>query len=270
MNNSPATRPKNQLAAYTGTLKKLQPVERKMIEAGLMAKINELPPLAVIKSIIASIQTVFTICGQKIESENDLALYAQEFYTQLMERYPRISPEEIQIALKNGVYDEYGKYYGLNVKTFIGFVKAYLFSADRLNAKENFEQRNHQMIAGPIMSPEEKDKDNREFTNYVYDQFLKGKLITDYIPTLVYDFLRKTGKLVLDDTRRSEYIVKSEAYLKRFQTGVKIANDAGANLTSILNGPSDTDITVKNTAKRFAVADFFSDCKNNNCKNIFD
>lgn len=261
---------KNIVPSGTGksALESLLPGERPFIEAALNSKIKDLPPGNVVNELVTILTTLFTIAGQKSEPAT-LAIYADEFYQKLRATYPCITIEEIRAALKKGVYDELGEYFGLNVKTFVSFVRAYLNSEERKAAKEKFEAR---LLSTPSreLTQEQKEQAKKEFVNQLYADFLQGRLITDYIPSYLCRFLEEKRLIVLTNEEKKEIKDRARSYYTRlaaqgrFQVEVmKIS--AHANMEAI-----EPDIRISNIARQFAIYEFFERCKAQGARRIFD
>jgi hypothetical protein len=230
-----------------------------MIEAGLRPKVKELAPLKVVTDFVAIITTAYTIAGQKPDDAT-LALYADELYNKLMETYPAITIDEVRAALRAGVYGEYGKYYGLNPQSFMLFIDAYIHSEERAEAKKEFDRKRLELIYKSELTPAEKDRDNKEFVNFIYTDFLKGILLTDFIPAYVFDFLEESKVLVLTVEQRLAISERAKAYYTRFVSNQKTKGRIGIEITGFL-GNSDPKLIVRILSKQFAVNDFFEQCK---------
>ena len=80
---------------------------------------------------------ISTLCALKghVMDGNDLTLISIGLTKDLKERFGGLTIEEVDIALNNGVRGDYGVYYGLNLITFLDWIKAYSVSNARINAK---------------------------------------------------------------------------------------------------------------------------------------
>lgn len=74
-------------------------------------------------------QTYFT-AGQKIELPDLIAL-AGALFVEVQTYFPFLKIGELRIALQAGVRGSYGEYFGLNIKTFHGWIRAYQVSEIR-------------------------------------------------------------------------------------------------------------------------------------------
>lgn len=233
-------------------LEHLLPAERKIVEAALAPRICEVPREQVEGELINILITIYTIAGQKADAPT-LAIYVQEFYGKVMEVYPRITIEEIRLALRKGVYEEYGEYYGLNVKTFFYFIRQYIESEQRKQAGESF-QAKRKLLAEPKTSFEDNVRECVDYTNELYSRFLNNDLEFNFLPGFIFDFLLFKGLIpaTLDLTRAriyySEYLDRDKS---RFLHAYMIPDGK----------EKERETGVKIVAQQMAVWDYFSLCK---------
>jgi hypothetical protein len=250
-------------------IEQVLPAHRKFIEAGLTRKIVDQQPITAVETIKAIITTAYTIAGQQVPDGATLALYTDELFTKIIDTFKGITLDEVRAALRNGVYGEYGEYFGLNPRTFVKFIEAYLKSDERSFARELFAEK--QLLLSEFRpTPEQTAQSNREFINLLYEDFLAGTLITDFIPAFLFHFLENSGTLVLSNQAKNQVKASAMAYHARMisasQTAVGLLNLSG----SFLMGSENADITIKNISKQFAVNDFFQRCKLEGKETIFE
>lgn len=253
-------------------MENLLPAEKKLIQAALQPKVRELEPFDVVKEFISIITTTYTRAGQNADQAT-LALYADEFYSSLNEKYPDVTIEEVREALKAGVYGEAGEYFGLNPKSFMQFVKHYLFADQRKEARTQFESKRLSIsLKREQLTLEEKVQDDKDYTNYLYSHYLKGKLIVDFIPTFVYDFLEAQGLINLSLEEKLQINERAVSYLNRLKASDKYKGNTrslGDTLTAYIRS-RDEKITISVFAKQLAVSDYFEIKKNAGVADLFD
>jgi hypothetical protein len=251
--------------------KNLLPGERKFIEAALQPKINDQPAEAVVLLFNAIITQAYTRAGFKMPDAVTLALYAREFYEALLEKYPRVTIPEVREALKEGVYGEFGEFTGLNPKTFIQFIKGYLFTKDRKEALRQFESKRDYLNATKDLSPQEREAHGKEFVNMLFEDHLSGKLQADFVPSFIYDFLEAQGKMKLSLEAKRAISERAKGYFLRLKSSRRYKGNprsVGDELAAYIQS-RDEELTVRNISKQFAVVDFFDACKFNGTKTIF-
>jgi hypothetical protein len=252
-------------------LQNLLPGEKKLIENGLQPRLNELPPVEVELTLNTYILATYTRAGFKNPGEEALALYASEFYSLLTEKFPRVTLAEIKEALKEGVYGEYGEFTGLNPKTFVQFVKGYLFSKDRKEAIAQFESKRTFLKAQISLTPDQREEFNKQFVNELFEDHKAGKLVSDYVPGFIYEFLEQQGRLKLSLEAKKAISERAQKYFLRLKTSKRYKGNArsiGDELAAYIEN-RDEQLTVKNISKQFAVVDFFDLCKFNGSETIF-
>ncbi len=251
-------------------LETLAPVERKIIELGLFPKITEGDPMDVTTEMIAIITTAFTRAGQKLPEDDGvtLALYADEFYSMLIEIFPRVTIAEVKEAMKAGVYGKAGKYYGLNPVSFLQFVEHYLFTEERKAAKKVFDRKSL-LIAyeREVMTPAQKEDDDKAFINYLFSDHLKGQLLVDFIPSFVYDILVANDLLKLPREQKESFVDRAQSYITRLSKSNKLAGSRESFEDQLQT--MNPDQTIITAAKQFAVFDFFETCKTEGKQTIF-
>jgi len=242
--------------------------EKKIIELALQPKIKEGEPVDIVTQFIAIITTAYTRSGQQADPAT-LALYADELYNSLLEKYPGVSVAEVKEALKEGVYGEYGEYYGLNPKTFIQFIESFLYSKERKEAKKVFLQKKMLLQNEVIIPPQELEADRRVFINYQYNHFLENKLICDHIPVFIYEYLQDQKLLLLTRQQKKENYERAKSYYIRLANGSKTAASINKLSSSFLLETDKPEITIRVIAMQMSVYDYFTDCQKKYLKYIF-
>jgi hypothetical protein len=260
MNNQIAKKglPTYALVKHEAQLNNLAPAERKIIEAGLQAKISNIPRVLLIEEVIKTLGVIYTIVGQKPEIET-LCIYANEFMTVLLEQYPKATIDEVKAALRKGIYadrDEKNQYFGLNVKTFVMFMREYLYSEERKAAKKVFDDVRALPDSESDTTFEQSNQDKKEFVNYYYQLYLNKTLLTDYMPAFIFDFLEAEKLIDLSKEQKREIKTRAHSYYIRLMSAERFAQSVkpmGNNVKKMIQGVSP----VKIIARQFAVSDFF-------------
>lgn len=252
-------------------MQNLLPVEKRMIEAALQPKINEQKAFDVTNIFVSIITSAYTRAGYNMPDPDTLALYADEFYTSLLEKFPRVSISEVREAIKEGVYGEYGEFTGLNPKTFMQFIKGYVASGTRKEAIKQFQSKKLFLTAQRELTPDERDKYNKDFVNELFEDHLKGKLVADYVPSFIYDVLENFGKIKLPLEEKRKINERAKSYFARLKTSKRYKTKPrhiGDELSAYIQ-TRDEETTIKNISKQFAVVDFFEEMTKAGAKTIF-
>ena len=129
-----------------------------MVVAVDRPKVRELSTPEVYNPLVVLIAHLYLLRGQQVEA-GDLRFQAGELEQELRSSYPWLSLEEVRIALDNGVKKKYGEYYGLNVITYLDWIKAYNESEARRKAKEEAERA--KLPPPHVPTPEEVEENTR-------------------------------------------------------------------------------------------------------------
>lgn len=84
--------------------------------------------------LIGSMEILAGTAKEKMWEKEDKVIIATALYSDLCERFPDLTMQEVQMAFKNGVRKDYGEYYGLNIVTFNGWLKAFIADEKRAEA----------------------------------------------------------------------------------------------------------------------------------------
>ena len=131
---------------------------------------------------------------------------SRELARSVLERFPGLSIAELGIALDKGVKRDYGDYFGLNVVTFLDWVRSYFESPERKAAVSE----KYQLALPPKTVPTEKEFEDLKrmntismFAMYKHHGVLLGN------PSYPFDYLEAKG--VLKMTREEKFSIYEEA-----------------------------------------------------------
>lgn len=263
-------------------LERLLPEHRKMIEAGLRPTLSRLQVMDALDVLTDVVNMAYSISGQKPDMET-VAITVNELYTRVMERYPHCTMEEVRTAIRNGVFDEYGEYFGLNVKTFVMFIREYLFSEQRKAAKAAFEAaRKKANQPKEVEQPywennywtEERIDQWQDITENCYRWFCEDSVLGGFIQEGSYWLLKRSGAIAITDGYRTELIERA----KQAARAELVKNEDKKHISEIketleqlksLDEYPDLKRQVHYTAKKLAVMDYFHALRKKEKKSIF-
>lgn len=217
------------------------------------------------------VNMAYSISGQKPDKGNELII-VNELYAKLMETYPHCTMVEVRTAIRNGVYDEYGEYFGLNVKTFVMFIRGYLFSEQRKAAKAAFEAARRKSDKPKEIVPpywedsywtEERIDQWRDITENCYRWFCEDSILSGFIQEGSYWLLKRSGVIAITDGYRLELIERA----KQATLAELVKNEGRRPIAEIketleqlksLDEYPDLKRQVHYTAKKLAVLDYFN------------
>ena len=174
----------------TLALEKLDADDRSLIVSGLSTKIFKLPEIDCKESLVDIIAYAHMISGQPAD-RTKLALHATETYRRLMIEFPACTLDEVKAAITNGIYDQYGEYYGLNAKFFMMFIREYMTAEKRKYAmlKFNALQMSKLTVEGKILTV----KAYQEWILEDYRRFLNDEIGLILFSKRKYFLLRQLG-----------------------------------------------------------------------------
>lgn len=273
MQNRQLTTTDNTMAVVrreTAALEKLYPDQRKIIEAALQPALLKLEVMNVLERLTDTVNMAYSICGQKPDMET-IAITVNELYTKLMEIYPHCTMEEVRTAIRNGVFDEYGEYFGLNVKTFVMFIRAYLFSERRKAARIAFEAARREAET-PKSEPyrywedsywtEERIDQWRRITESSYKWFCENSILSGFIQEGCYWLLKRSGAITMSDGYKTELITRAKHTMRTElirNEEKKHISEIKNTLERLQNADDHPDLIrqIHFKAKRLAVLDYF-------------
>lgn len=259
----------------------LEPADRKIIEAGLYPPLAKISEELSIDTICEALGATYILAGQSADNVQ-LPTYASAFYHRLMEEFPFATLAEINQALENGVYEQYGAYFGLNPRTFVVWVRCYIEDNKRQSAKEAFARAKKKKVEPVEPLPPYWDdafwsENHRNkwmaYANLAFDYHLKGDTLSLHIPEAVYWILRKENLITESKERTAELMDYARGAI-RAQTTQNKASRTGLEIQKILEkieAATDTDIKIRVQleAKRIAVYQYFEQEKIAQKTNIF-
>lgn len=161
---------------------------------------------------------ISSLCALKgqVMNDEDIVIIANALRTDLKERYGGLTMEEVDIALNNGVRGDYGDYYGLNLITFLGWIKAYSMSNARLDAKKSCGV----VKSLPPVSPVYEFEKMKMLCLRSFNLYTETKNV-GYMYVTIYQFLQKIGLIsqtiefklsVIDQLKAKKLLEKRNKY----------------------------------------------------------
>jgi len=175
------------------------------LEALSSAPVCRLPTVAIESILMSAVQKAFKDKGQQIAPDQADHLVSS-LASAILKVCPYIRIAEVPIAIENGVLGEYGEYFGLNVVTFVSFVKSYFNSQNRAEMVKNWQKEaSKETVANPP-SEEEMVRRNKELLIKAFDRYKRLGYYEDY-GNYVYQVAAKKFKLFsLSEDRKKEYL----------------------------------------------------------------
>ncbi len=267
----------NDRAAAEVALQMIPKGAEEIIKSALAPKISNITPIAATDAMIDVFSMATAISGSVTDGDTLIA-HAHETYDWLMRLYPEVTLEEIRSAVRAGVYDEYGKYYGLNPKSYVFFVREYLQSEKRRVAKAAYEAAKSKLRALPPKLTEAQYKEWILEDYRIYKE--GGSNLIQFVPKK-YFMLRKYGFIGLN-SRESWLIWLSKSKDDLYGRIAQRAMDRGDKglLNSIVSITTQLDETgeigldelkkIVTNARRLRYLKFLEVMERENIDNFFN
>lgn len=216
------------------------------------------------RSLGVIVSRVYALRGMSIEVE-DLKFTIRELSQSVSERFPGLSIEEVNIALDKGVKGDYGEYFGLNVVTFLSWIKAYYESDLRIRVQDELQPK--QIANVRTYTDEEIRAMSVNNAVSAYNSFIEsGKMpmITAF-SARIYDFLVSEGVIIDTAEKKRESIEKAkkvraqEIAVDRQRKTYLLSNALEPLIRVIERQCTDKDVSVIGIAKALLLKDHFAD-----------
>lgn len=208
----------------------------------------------------ASIAQCYAHLNFSVPGEADRNYLVNEVTNTIIENYPSLRLNEIQIAFSNGIRKKYGEYFGLCVVSFELFITGYLNSPERAELVKEVSK-----ITDDKPEPTEEEKAHLYWNNLVnaWLTFKKEGCYNDH-GNSVYTTLQNNGKINYTDDQMADFMRIAKADLmKEYNPLQHVGNFVKSNefkaiIAEITNGGND-NTRVKVSAKKIALNHFFGE-----------
>lgn len=163
-------------------------------------------------SIRVSVGKAIMTAGQTVDPD-EVQFIASEIYDRCERYYPYVTLEEIECAIKKGVYGDYGQYFGVNAKSCMHFVESYIKSEERRQAILKYE-------SGKLL-PEPKRLTRREWKALIqkdYEHFSKGDLALIVFTPKKFYLLKEIDFITITPERWEKWILRATEAIRYDKT----------------------------------------------------
>jgi hypothetical protein len=244
-------------------------VSQKYLVAKNGNKISELKTGTAIKTIVdIVVQSMINSGNKKDIDDTDLITnIAETIYQLIMSKYMLLTVEEFKLICFNGVTNEYGDYFGINLTTISNWIKSFINDTNRQKAMREYNKELELILAkSRKLDPSETRQIVIDGCKLAYVDFIKyDKMPVPALSGIYYDLLWKDLKILNYDKSikneiakvvESKYIadlnvLKSKRVLKQ--------NDYENIISNI-----ETNRSLYNLVKQAILRKFFNELKENN------
>jgi hypothetical protein len=161
------------------------------------------------------------ITGWEVHSKELQDLFIEQLALKLGEGYANVNIHEIEYAFRNNTeVKDWGK--AMNLSLIDEVMIPYLSKRRELSQIEE--------VKKPMLIERKEDMTAEAMESFLYEnaKLVKGNKITvEFIPTLLYDWLEREGKLKLTVQEKWDYMTKAAAY-RQGKLGERAATDPDA------------------------------------------
>ncbi len=154
------------------------------------------------------------------------AIQAHECVKDIKQYFGTLTIEEIAIAFAKGVRNEYGEYIGLNVATYFIWLRTYMTSSVRTEAKKKQLAYKMEQEKPKELSEKEKDAILKQGALDAFEKYKKDGTYAD-LGNPVYNWLDKKGKIPFPIERKKEFMLIAE---KNLEVQLQASKDVAADI----------------------------------------
>lgn len=177
----------NQLVKHENSLSKFD-------ELASSPKLSTLPTADLKNKIVDMMQHASILNGgTKDPDPHIFKIHIDSIYEDIMTVHSWLTVAELQTVFKEGLRGKYGEFFGLNYKTVSDWIIGYRDSPERktyLESKKVF-------LPAPVWTKEQKERDDREYLQFNYDNF-SDKTTLPMIDPNLYGIIRRNGLDTID------------------------------------------------------------------------
>lgn len=213
------------------------------------------------KTLIMAVGKAYADKGIKVD-QTDINYMIPSLVSAIKKFCPNIRIDEIPEAINNGIFGEYGEYFGLNVTTFTNFVKAYYASEKR-----------RQLAIAALPAPEAKPCPTREELlraekKMIVDAFASYCLHGYYLDIANHVYNKLNGRELIQFTAERKKEFYEQARIELLQDGQSnlrgsIGDRSKMKLivSGLVSNEGDAVNIITRRAKQIALNAYFNELK---------
>jgi len=192
-------------------------------------------------------------------SETDLKILIIDVVTDVLRDFSALTVQEVQIAFRNGVREEYGEYMGVSVRIFYKWVRAYIYET-KVAAQRELKRLDKPKVVE--VTQEQKDEIHKTWIDGIckkYDSFLESEHygFQDW-GGRIYSFLDKLGLIKISKAKKKKILADAKGIVKNryrpinARTSVK-RDEYKKMLDKIASNDKSVNGEIKSEAKKLAL-----------------
>lgn len=240
---------------------KLQQHEKDFIVAGTGKKIKDLTKVEICTKLADVLTKTIFDSGQSADKLK-LTGTINSVYPDLKRYFTTLTLSDLEHAFHLGVRKEFGEYMGINPVTIFNWLRQYVQSAKRNEAKKKQAEYLESLNKPKPISEIEKENIMQTATLKAFEDVKKGVEFND-IGNSIYDYLNKKGMIPFTKERK-ETIMKiaqknvKERLVNNLHTSKSLAEkNSIKNALSTIEKEAGNDVVVE--AKKIALVEYFKE-----------
>lgn len=199
------------------------------------------------------ISNIYILCGMDQDSSTSI-VQLNELSSELKKFYKFLTLDELTIAFKKGCKNSYGEYFGLNFKTYVGWIYAYTGEESRAKAIKAIELAKLDLLPKQkVLTQEEKEEILKDGVLKSFESFKSGAIVLD-AGNVSYNWLDKNGLIKFTKERKDEIFKQSSDKLK-----AEIVQNKNRNVSIEIALSHLTNDHFISEAKKMALKIYFSE-----------
>lgn len=172
-----------------------------MAEALSSSRICDLPEIEVDKVLMTAVHKAYRDKGQPVDNDT-MDYIVNNLFSSVLQACPFIRIAEIPIAIDKGILGDYGEYFGLNVVTFVNFIKSHYTSEKRAEIAKQIVPKEEEK---PIPSETEILTMDKQLLIKAFDTFKSIGYYEDHGNYMYRVAVKKLRLFELSKEKQSEY-----------------------------------------------------------------
>jgi hypothetical protein len=209
----------------------LLPEEKKIVELKYKSKpFGKMNDTELTQSAYNLLLEIHVITGWPVPVDELMDILVENTRLKFIESYPTVNPDEFKYAFRNNTQvKDWGK--AMNLSLIDEVMIPYLSKRQELSRIEETKK--------PVLIERKEDMTAEAMESFLHENaklVKENKITVEFIPTLLYDWLEREGKLKLTVQEKWDYMTKAAAY-RQGKLGERAATDPDArqSLESFMN-----------------------------------
>ena len=168
----------------------LAPIEERMMAAIKQPVVSKCTQQELIQHITQLLIRINALTGFTPPAQNDFAVLVTMLASELLESFRGLTPGEVSICFERGAKGDWGDFMGLNIRTFVRWLKQYQTSDFRYRAVTAARQAEGNKAIEAV-SESERERSSNDFLQRTYQRFLNGEPMERLMPARAYRMLQE-------------------------------------------------------------------------------